>query len=59
MEFVIPVRATNLLIEYATMYESLQASVAEKLVCPRCNKTVTDRHGMCQCTCALWMRIWR
>ena len=48
-EFVIPVRAMNILIEYSSFYESLKAAVAEKLVCPRCNKTVTDRHGMGEC----------
>jgi hypothetical protein len=46
IDFVVPVRAVNVLIEYAGFYESLQAAVAEKLVCPRCIKVVTDRHGM-------------
>ena len=46
-EFTIPVVATNLLIEYAAFHESSSAS-SEKLQCPRCSRTVTDKHGICK-----------
>ena len=45
-EFTIPVVATNLLIEYATFHDQLVQS--EKLQCPRCSRTVTDKHGICK-----------
>eukprot|EP01105_Mastigella_eilhardi_P001440 TRINITY_DN1173_c0_g1_i1.p1 TRINITY_DN1173_c0_g1~~TRINITY_DN1173_c0_g1_i1.p1 ORF type:complete len:2168 (+),score=563.64 TRINITY_DN1173_c0_g1_i1:2610-9113(+) len=47
-DFLIPITATNLLFEYASFYENLQALSAEKLQCPRCNKLVTDKHGICK-----------
>lgn len=47
IEFPIPVVATNFLIEYASFYENLQALATEKLQCPRCNRVVTDKHGLC------------
>ena len=46
-EFTIPVVATNLLIEYAAFHES-SSGVSEKLQCPRCSRTVTDKHGNCK-----------
>ena len=45
-EFAIPIVAQNILIEYAS-FHSLDAP-AEKLQCPRCSRTVTDRHGVCK-----------
>lgn len=32
---------------FASFYENLQALATEKLICPRCNSNVTDRHGIC------------
>ena len=48
VEFPIPLTATNFLIEYAAFYESLQAMALDTLQCPRCNRTVTDKHGICK-----------
>jgi E3 ubiquitin-protein ligase UBR4 len=45
-DFTIPVVATNLLIEYAAFHES--SAAAEKLQCPRCSRSVTDKHGICK-----------
>ena len=46
-EFDIPVVATNLLIEYAAFHEA-GVSGTEKLQCPRCSRTVADKHGICK-----------
>ena len=45
-DFAIPLCAHNLLIEYAAFHE--QSAQAEKLQCPRCSRTVTDKHGICK-----------
>ena len=45
-DFSIPLCAHNLLIEYAAFHE--QSAQAEKLQCPRCSRTVTDKHGICK-----------
>ena len=43
--FDFPIEATNFMIEFTSFYDN--ASAAEKLVCPRCNRAVTDKHGIC------------
>ena len=48
VEFPIPITATNFMVEYAEFYEDLQAMAMEKLQCPRCNRPVTDKHGICR-----------
>ena len=45
VEFPIPITASNFMIEYSTFYENLQSM--ERLSCPRCNRIVTDRYGVC------------
>ncbi len=45
VQFPLPIVASNLLIEYASFYDNLNTS--EKLQCPRCNRVVTDKHGVC------------
>ena len=45
-EFTIPIVAANFLVEYATFHEPHGAG-GEKLQCPRCSRTVTDKHGIC------------
>ena len=45
-DFTIPIVATNLLIEYAAFHDA--GVQAEKLQCPRCSRTVTDKHGICK-----------
>jgi len=45
-DFSIPIVASNFLIEYAAFHE--QGVQAEKLQCPRCSRTVTDKHGICK-----------
>ena len=45
-DFTIPIVATNLLIEYASFHDA--ATQVEKLQCPRCSRTVTDKHGICK-----------
>ncbi|KAL9261274.1 Auxin transport protein BIG-like protein, partial [Drosera capensis] len=47
VEFGIPITACNLMIELDSFYENLQASSMEPLQCPRCSRSVTDRHGIC------------
>ncbi|EOD21681.1 hypothetical protein EMIHUDRAFT_207692 [Emiliania huxleyi CCMP1516] len=46
-DFSVPVVATNLLIEYATFHEPA-VGASEKLQCPRCSRSVADRHGICR-----------
>jgi hypothetical protein len=43
----VPVVATNLLIEYAAFHDN-PAGQSEKLQCPRCSRSVADRHGICK-----------
>ncbi|GAB2232789.1 hypothetical protein Drorol1_Dr00011846 [Drosera rotundifolia] len=47
VEFGIPITACNFMIELDSFYENLQASSMEPLQCPRCSRSVTDRHGIC------------
>lgn len=47
VEFPIPITACNFMIELDSFFENLQASSLESLQCPRCNKSVTDKHGIC------------
>jgi hypothetical protein len=45
--FSIPITATNLLFEFAVVSEGSHGS--DRLTCPRCGNTVTDRHsGICR-----------
>jgi E3 ubiquitin-protein ligase UBR4 len=45
VDLPLPVTAINLLFEFVTV----SASAAERMQCPRCNRTVTDtRHGVCR-----------
>ncbi|KAF6169153.1 hypothetical protein GIB67_038650 [Kingdonia uniflora] len=46
-EFPIPITACNFMIELDSFYENLQASSLESLQCPRCSRSVTDKHGIC------------
>ncbi|GAM27937.1 hypothetical protein SAMD00019534_111130 [Acytostelium subglobosum LB1] len=50
VRFQIPITATNFMIEYFDFHDNLQALATEKLQCPRCSRTVTDKHGLCK-TC--------
>ncbi|GAB2300127.1 hypothetical protein Dimus_038603 [Dionaea muscipula] len=47
VDFSIPITACNFMIELDSFYENLQASSTEPLQCPRCSRSVTDRHGIC------------
>lgn len=47
IEFPIPITACNFMIELDSFYENLQASSLESLQCPRCSRSVTDKHGIC------------
>ncbi|KAG9448547.1 hypothetical protein H6P81_008512 [Aristolochia fimbriata] len=47
VEFPIPTTACNFMIELDSFYENLQASSLESLQCPRCSRSVTDKHGIC------------
>ncbi|KAJ0989688.1 hypothetical protein J5N97_008044 [Dioscorea zingiberensis] len=47
VEFPIPITACNFMIELDSFYENLQASSVESLQCPRCSRSVTDKHGIC------------
>ena len=46
VDLAIPIVATNLLIDFSAFHE--QAPVAQRMLCPRCNRPVTDRHGVCR-----------
>lgn len=45
IDFEIPVTATMLVVEFWSYYET---GSEESLLCPRCNRLVTDRHGICR-----------
>lgn len=47
VEFPIPITACNFMIELDSFYENLQASSVESLQCPRCSRSVTEKHGIC------------
>jgi len=46
MEFPLPIVACNLMIEYADLYENVQATT-ETLQCPRCSASVPANPGVC------------
>ncbi|XP_078604123.1 E3 ubiquitin-protein ligase UBR4-like isoform X2 [Branchiostoma floridae x Branchiostoma japonicum] len=46
VDFLLPITASNLMIEYADFYDNLQAS-AETLQCPRCSASVPANPGVC------------
>lgn len=46
MEFPLPIVACNLMIEYADLYENVQAT-SETLQCPRCSASVPANPGVC------------
>ncbi|XP_071821604.1 E3 ubiquitin-protein ligase UBR4-like isoform X2 [Apostichopus japonicus] len=46
IEFLLPIVAANLMIEYADFYDNLSAS-AETLQCPRCSASVPANPGVC------------
>ncbi|KAF2077723.1 hypothetical protein CYY_000970 [Polysphondylium violaceum] len=46
--FEIPITARNFMIEYFDFHDNLSALSSEKLQCPRCSRTVTDKHGICK-----------
>ena len=48
IDFPVPLTACNLMIEYADFYENAADQASEKLMCPRCNRAVTDRSGICR-----------
>ncbi|EGG15028.1 hypothetical protein DFA_09851 [Cavenderia fasciculata] len=48
IRFQIPIAATNFMIEYFDFHDNLQVLASEKLQCPRCSRTVTDKHGICK-----------
>ncbi|KAL6498614.1 hypothetical protein OROHE_026555 [Orobanche hederae] len=47
VDFPIPITACNFMIELDSFYENLQALSLEPLQCPRCSRSVTDKHGIC------------
>ncbi|KAL6961117.1 RING-type E3 ubiquitin transferase [Sarracenia purpurea var. burkii] len=47
VDFPIPITACNFMIELDSFYENLQALSLEPFQCPRCNRPVTDKHGIC------------
>ncbi|PKA57546.1 Auxin transport protein BIG [Apostasia shenzhenica] len=47
VDFPIPITACNFMIELDSFYENLHASSIESLQCPRCSRSVTDKHGIC------------
>ena len=46
IEFVLPIVACNLMIEFADFYENVQATT-DTLQCPRCNASVPSNPGVC------------
>lgn len=46
IEFLLPITACNLMIEYGDFYENIQAS-SETLQCPRCSASVPANPGVC------------
>eukprot|EP00001_Collodictyon_triciliatum_P027611 05023_2 len=43
----IPIVASNIKLEFTEFYESSSAAF-EKIQCPRCSTTVTEKHGICR-----------
>ena len=43
----LPVTACNLLFEYVGSSDLNATATAERLICPRCESVVSDRHGIC------------
>jgi len=50
LTFSIPIVAENLMFEFAELHatDGDGASSSERLLCPRCSRTVSDRHGICR-----------
>eukprot|EP01133_Synstelium_polycarpum_P011499 gene11499-13413_t len=48
IRFQVPIAATNFMIEYFDFHDNAAALATEKLQCPRCSRTVADRHGICK-----------
>ena len=48
VELAIPIVATNIMIEFAAFHELAASSLSQRMLCPRCNRPVTDRHGICR-----------
>eukprot|EP00698_Gefionella_okellyi_P019390 TRINITY_DN593_c0_g2_i1.p1 TRINITY_DN593_c0_g2~~TRINITY_DN593_c0_g2_i1.p1 ORF type:complete len:2390 (-),score=701.17 TRINITY_DN593_c0_g2_i1:133-7272(-) len=48
IDFPLPVTACNLMIEFASFYDNKAMLSAEKVQCPRCNRPVPDRSGICR-----------
>ena len=46
VEFLVPIVACNLMVEFADFYENVQAS-SETLQCPRCSAAVPAKPGVC------------
>lgn len=44
-DLALPVTAINLMFEFVT---STDVAAGERMLCPRCNRAVTDRHGVCR-----------
>ena len=47
VDLTVPIVATNLMIEFVAFHE-LPSAAAQRMLCPRCNRPVTDRHGICR-----------
>jgi E3 ubiquitin-protein ligase UBR4 len=45
VDLALPVTAINLMFEFVT---STDVAAGERMLCPRCNRAVTDRHGVCR-----------
>jgi hypothetical protein len=48
VDLAIPIVATNIMIEFAAFHELAAGNLAQRMLCPRCNRPVTDRHGICR-----------
>eukprot|EP00960_Hanusia_phi_P031785 749481-Hanusia_phi.AAC.19 len=47
LDLAIPIIATNIQIEFAD-FHAQSSSSSQRMLCPRCNRPVTDRHGVCR-----------
>lgn len=47
IDFVLPIVACNLMIEYADFYENISVTSETQLQCPRCSATVPAHPGVC------------
>jgi len=48
IDLAIPIVATNLMVEFETLHDVSAAGLPQRMLCPRCNRPVTDRHGICR-----------